>query len=211
MPKPSILKFKEGLKDIESVNPDATFQPKSKVKSKTKSRSPSRSVSPSRSKSPVSLPIPLPGEPSEEDSFEFRSVVSRPSAEKYANTDILKKNPVVSMEELSIILGITKISLPKVDTKVKPVTLPKMDVSPKRSSPKAKSPRAKSPKKSCNIMLGDKPIDKAMISNDRSTKTRPVYKIEELKEIAKQLLISSTGTKEVLVSSILKELESRGC
>lgn len=210
MPKPSISKLRASVKTAKPVNVEATFQPKS----------PSRSKSPARSKSPSSLPIPLPGEPSEEDTFEFRSVVSRPSAEKYANTDILKKNPVVSMEELSMILGITKISLPKIDTKVKPVTLPTMETSKTKSpsrasvkstSPKAKSPRAKSPKKACNIMLGDKPIDKAMISNDRSTKTRPVYKIEELKEIAKQLLISSTGTKEVLVGSILKELESRGC
>jgi hypothetical protein len=123
--------------------------------------------------------------------------------------DILKTNPKVSLEELSVILGVTKIVLPKIDTNVKQLSLPKIKASsPKRTSPsRTKSPKA-SPKKVCNIMLGDKPINKDMIGGgkDKSTYSNP-----ELKQIAIQLGISSTGIKAVLAERILKELEKRGC
>ena len=224
---PRISKLKESLKNPTYVDEEATFQKKSKRSSskspkRASSVSPKRSssVSPKRSSSvsPKRVDVlELPGEVPKEQ-FEFRAVVSRPSAEKYANMEILKKNPTVTMEELSMILGATKISLPKIETKMKPIELPTMKVSsPKRTpkSPQKESSKAKSPKreskKKCGVMLRGKPIDKSMISMERSSKAKPVYKIEELKEIAKQLLLSSTGTKDVLVTSILAELENRGC
>lgn len=206
-----ITKVKKGLKTPVYINPEATFQ--------SKMSSPARSRSPKRSPKLVSPPLPelnLPGVEVNE-SYESRSAVLRPSSERYANMDILKKNPKVSIEELAIILGVSKINLPEIDTKIKPIPLPKIESSEVSavSEPKSKkSPvrKNKSPvRKTCNIMLGDKPIDKSMISTDRATKAKPVYKIEELKEIAKQLSISSVGTKEALVNSILKELEMKGC
>ena len=145
-------------------------------------------------------------------------VVSRPSIEKYANTDILKNNPKISMDELSVLLGVTKINLPKIETKIESIplrNLPKSS-SPKRGSAKVSPSESKvaSPKKKdiCkDIKIGGVPIKKEMISTERSTKTKPVYKNDELKEIARQLDISPTGTKDQIVSVILKELENRGC
>ena len=199
-----------------------------------------------------SLSISLPGVISTE-TFEERMVVSRPSAERYANTDILKNNPKVTMEELSIILGVTKIHLPKIETKVEALPLPIIkaaspktrsvldvnnpktseQISPKTkvskpSSPKTRSvlgvnnpkiltkpssPKPKSPKKDIckDIKIGGAPIKKEMISSERSVKSKPVYKNDELKEIARQLGVSTTGTKDQIVSGILKELENRGC
>ena len=161
-----------------------------------------------------SLSIPLPGVISSE-TFEERMVVARPSAERYANMDILKNNPKVTMEELSIILGVTKIHLPKIETKIESLPLPVItrSMSPKVS--KSTSPRSKpkSPKKDIckDIKIGGQSIKKEMISSERSIKNKPVYKNEELKEIAKQLGISSTGTKDQIVANILKELENKGC
>jgi hypothetical protein len=106
-------------------------------------------------------------------------------------------------------LGVTKVVLPKIDTNVQSVKLPKVKVaSPKRSSASPKTSPKASPKKVCNIMLGDKPIDKDMIGGGKDKST---YSSPELKQIAIQLGISSTGIKAVLAERILKELEKRGC
>jgi hypothetical protein len=173
----------------------------------------SRPASPKMSRPASPLPVPIPGVVSTE-TFEERFVVSRPSIEKYANTDILKKNPKITMEELSIILGVTKIHLPKIETRVENLPLPVImkAASPKRGS-KASSPKAKSPKRDVckDIKIGGVPIKKEMISTERSVKSKPVYKNEELKEIARQLGVSTTGTKDQIVTNILKELENRGC
>jgi hypothetical protein len=186
------------------------------VRSRSPSKSPSRQSS-RRNSISIDMEIPIPGVISTE-TFEERMVVSRPSIEKYANTDILKNNPKISMEELSVLLGVTKINLPKIETKIEPVplrNLPKSS-SPKRGSAKTSPSNSKvaSPKKKdvCkDIKIGGIPIKKEMISIERSTKNKPVYKNEELKEIARQLDISPTGTKDQIVSAILKELENRGC
>lgn len=246
MPKTNrITEIREMLKNPELIkNTKASFnQPKSPKASSPKASSPK--VSSPKASSPKklsvlavesSLSIPLPGVISTE-TFEERMVVSRPSAERYANTDILKNNPKVSMEELSIILGVTKIHLPKIETKVEALPLPIIKASSpksktlspkarnfqdvenpkssgqssKASSPKPKGP--KSPKKDIckDIKIGGVPIKKEMISAERSVKSKPVYKNEELKEIARQLGVSTTGTKDQIVSGILKELENRGC
>jgi hypothetical protein len=222
-----VSKIRESLKNPEYVDPDASYNRKTTAKSpkrvskspspKRVSKSPSpkrvsKSPSPKRvSKSPsprVSVPSEIPGVVTDE-SFEARYLVERPSAEKYANNDIIKKNPKVSLEELSVILGVTKIVLPKIDTNVKSVNLPKIKPSsPKKSASPKTSPKA-SPKRSvCNIMLGDKPVDKNMIGGG---KDKSNYSSPELKQIAIQLGISSTGIKAVLAERILKELEKRGC
>jgi hypothetical protein len=242
MPKTSrITEIREMLKTPGiGKNTKASFnQPKSPKPSSPKPSSPKPSSpkpsspkpsSPKRSRQNTvvesQLPMPLPGLISTE-TYEERMVVARPSAERYANTDILKNNPKVSMEELSIILGVTKIHLPKIDTKVESLPLPLIT---KSSSPRSKSPKPtnqskspkpsspknlapKSPKKDIckDIKIGGQPIKKEMISAERSVKSKPVYKNDELKEIARQLGVSTTGTKDQIVSGILKELENRGC
>jgi hypothetical protein len=162
-----------------------------------KSRSPGR-VSPAN--------IGLPGVPSNK-TFDSRYTAMRPSIERFEENEIIKKNPKVSMQELSEILGVTRIKLPQIKTKIEEIPLPSMRIE------KAKSPSRMEKKKSsnCDIMIGGKPIDKSMVSLERSSVKKPVYNVSELKEIGKQLGLSLTGPKDVLVVSILKELESRGC
>jgi hypothetical protein len=196
------------------MSPQRTSSPKSPRSPKA---SPQRSSSPKRSTSPVTspvrLPVYVPGVITEE-TIESRFIVERPSAERYANRDIIRENPKVTMEELSIILGVTKVSLPKIDTSINTLPLPKVKASsPKSTSPRrSASPRSKSPtKKVCNVMLGDKPIDKSMITVGKKSSGKPVYSMAELKQIATQLGISSTGVKDTVVANILKELEKRGC
>ena len=166
----------------------------------------------SRSKSPkvVSherISPNLPGVPSKK-SFDSRYAAMRPSIERFEENEIIKKNPKVSMQELAEILGVTRIKLPQIKTKIEEIPLPSVKVE------KAKSPtRMESKKKSstCDILIGGKQIDKSMVSLERSSVKKPVYNVSELKEIGKQLGLSLTGPKEIFVVSILKELESRGC
>ena len=167
-----------------------------------KTKSP-RSPSP---KSPKSVSINLPGTPSNK-SFDSRYAAMRPSIERFETNEILKKNPKVSMQELSEILGVTRVNLPIIKTKVDEINLPSIKVE------KVKSPTRATSKKSsgCDIQLGGKPIDKSMVSLERSSAKKPVYNVSELKEIGKQLGLSLTGPKDTLVVTILKELESRGC
>ena len=189
--------------------------------SRSPKASPSRSPKASPSRSPKGSPRPVSRVPTTvpgvitEETIESRFIVERPSVEKYANRDIIKQNPKVTTEELSIILGVTKVILPKIDTNIAPVPFPKVKPSsPKTKSPRSpssKSPKASPVKKSCNIMLGDKPIDKSMISAGKKSGNKPVYSMAELKQIAIQLNISATGVKDTIVSNILKELEKRGC
>jgi hypothetical protein len=200
----------------KAASPKAASPKAASPKSSKRSRSSSRKSS-RRNSITVDLELPIPGVISTE-TFEERMVVSRPSIEKYANSDILKNNPKITMDELSLLLGVTKINLPKIETKIDSIplrNLPKSS-SPKRGSAKTSpsSSKAASPKKKdiCkDIKIGGVPIKKEMISTERSTKTKPVYKNDELKEIARQLDISPTGTKDQIVSAILKELENRGC
>jgi hypothetical protein len=215
-PKAASPKAAKGSRSSSKVASPKVTRSRSSSKASKRSRSASKKSS-RRNSITVDLEIPIPGVISTE-TFEERMVVSRPSIEKYANTDILKNNPKISMEELAVLLGITKINLPKIETKINSVplhNLPK-SASPKRSSVKTSlsESKAASPKKKdiCkDIKIGGVPIKKDMISIERSTKTKPVYKNEELKEIARQLDISPTGTKDQIVNTILKELENRGC
>jgi hypothetical protein len=131
----------------------------------------------------------------------------RPAIERFETNEILKKNPKVSMQELSEILGVTRVNLPVIKTKVDEIQLPSIKVE------KVKSPTRVTSKKSssCDIQIGGNPIDKSMVSLERSSAKKPVYNVSELKEIGKQLGLSLTGPKDTLVVTILKELESRGC
>jgi hypothetical protein len=167
-----------------------------------KTKSP-RSPSP---KSPKTISINLPGIPSNK-SFDSRYVAMRPAIERFETNEILKKNPKVSMQELSEILGVTRVNLPVIKTKLDEIQLPSIKVE------KVKSPTRTTSKKfsSCDIQIGGKSIDKSMVSLERSSAKKPVYNVSELKEIGKQLGLSLTGPKDTLVITILKELESRGC
>ncbi len=183
-------KFRKALESPKKVNPKATFNKMTTIEG-------------------------LPGVESSSD-FSERAALSKPTIEMYENKDILRKNKKISMQELGEILGLTKVVLPVISTRIE--TVPLVEVkskSPARATSPSKSKkspsRAKSPKRFCKVMVNGKPVQKEMISTDRSTKAKPVYKIEDLKDIAKQLNISSTGTKEVIVDAILKELENIGC
>ena len=206
------------MSPVREELPDIEF-PKSKSRS-PKIRSP-RSMSPvreelpdiefpkSKSRSPKiekTASINLPGIPSDK-SFDSRYVAMRPSIERFEANEILKKNPKVSMAELSEILGVTRVTLPQIRTRVEEVKLPSIKVE------KVKSPSRSPSKKSsgCDIQIGGKTIDKNMVSLERSSAKKPVYNVSELKEIGKQLGLSLTGPKDTLVVTILKELESRGC
>jgi hypothetical protein len=131
----------------------------------------------------------------------------RPSIERFETNEILKKNPKVSMQELSEILGVTRVNLPAIKTKVDEIHLPSIKVEKIKSPTRATSKKSSS----CDIQIGGKPIDKSMVSLERSSVKKPVYNVSELKEIGKQLGLSLTGPKDTLVVTILKELESRGC
>jgi hypothetical protein len=157
-----------------------------------------------KTKSPVSPN--LPGVPSTK-TFDSRYAAMRPSIERFEENEIIKKNPKVSMQELAEILGVTRIKLPQIKTKIDEIPLPSVKVE------KVKSPSRMEKKKSssCDVMIGGKPVDKSMVSLERSSAKKPVYNVSELKEIGKQLGLSLTGPKDILVVSILKELESRGC
>ena len=162
-----------------------------------------RSMSP---KSPKSISVNLPGIPSNK-SFDSRYAAMRPSIERFETNEILKKNAKVSIQELSEILGVTRVNLPVIKTKVDEINLPSISVE------KIKSPSRNASKKTsgCDVHIGGKPIEKSMISLERSSVKKPVYNVSELKEIGKQLGLSLTGPKDTLVVTILKELESRGC
>jgi hypothetical protein len=164
-----------------------------------------KTVSPKASSPKASSPN-LPGVPSAK-TFDSRYATMRPSIERFEENEIIKKNPKVSMQELSEILGVTRIKLPQIKTKIDEIPLPSVKVE------KVKSPSKIEKKKSssCDIMIGGKPVDKTMVSLERSSVKKPVYNVSELKEIGKQLGLSLSGPKDVLVVSILKELESRGC
>jgi len=220
----TISKLKKSLKSPKRKNTNATFNKKKMSKITEEEvlplpeipKSPKTPTPPNiefpKSKSPKSPKMQneiqgLPGIPSNK-SFDARYVAMRPSIERFEENEIIKKNPKVSMQELSEILGVTKIRLPHIKTKLDEINLPSVNVE------KAKSPsRVQSKKKSssCDIMIGGKMIDKSMVSLERSSTKKPVYNVSELKEIGKQLGLSLNGPKDVLVISILKELESRGC
>ena len=176
--------------------------PKSKSP-KTKSPVSPKATSP-KTGGPVSPN--LPGALSTK-TFDSRYAAMRPSIERFEENEIIKKNPKVSMQELAEILGVTRIKLPQIKTKIDEIPLPSIKVE------KVKSPSRMEKKKSssCDIMIGGKTVDKSMVSLERSSVKKPVYNVSELKEIGKQLGLSLTGPKDVLVVSILKELESRGC
>ena len=113
------------------------------------------------------------------------------------------------MQELSEILGVTKINLPVIKTKVEKIELPPV------IAENIKSPSRTAIKKTsfggCDIKIGGKPIDKAMISEKKSG-NKNIYNVKELKEIGKQLNLSlSNLSKDLIVNEILKELEARGC
>jgi hypothetical protein len=165
-----------------------------------------KSKSPKRASPASPVNIGLPGVPSAK-TFDSRYAAMRPSIERFEENEIIKKNPKVSMQELSEILGVTRIKLPQIKTKIEEIRLPSVKVE------KVKSPSRMEKKKSssCDIMIGGKLVDKSMVSLERSSAKKPVYNVSELKEIGKQLGLSLTGPKDVLVVSILKELESRGC
>jgi hypothetical protein len=186
----------------KSPTPPNIEFPRSISPKSPKTKSP-RSPSP---KSPKTTSLNLPGIPSNK-SFDSRYAAMRPSIERFETNEILKKNPKVSMQELSEILGVTRVNLPIIKTKVDEINLPSIKVE------KVKSPTRATSKKSsgCDIQLGGKPIDKSMVSLERSSAKKPVYNVSELKEIGKQLGLSLTGPKDTLVVTILKELESRGC
>jgi hypothetical protein len=201
------------VKSPKSKSPSIEFV--KSVSPKAKSPSPPsiefvKSVSPkspkTKSVSPkIEGPI-LPGIPSAK-TFDSRYAAMRPSIERFEENEIIKKNPKVSMQELSEILGVTRIKLPQIKTKIEEIPLPSVKVE------KVKSPSRTEKKKSssCDIMIGGKLVDKSMVSLERSSVKKPVYNVSELKEIGKQLGLSLSGPKDVLVVSILKELESRGC
>lgn len=191
-------------KSPKATSPRATSpSPPSIEFVKTKSPKSPKATSPKAS-SPTS--INLPGVPSGK-TFDSRYAAMRPSIERFEENEIIKKNPKVSMQELSEILGVTRIKLPQIKTKIDEIPLPSMKVE------KVKSPSRIEKKKSssCDIMIGGKPVDKNMVSLERSSAKKPVYNVSELKEIGKQLGLSLSGPKDILVVSILKELESRGC
>jgi hypothetical protein len=234
----NISKLKKTLKSPKRKNPNATFNKKKNIEveesvlplpelpsspKRASPRSPKttspRSLSPPsiefvKTRSPkIASPgrvspvkINLPGIPSTK-TFDSRYAAMRPSIERFEENEIIKKNPKVSMQELAEILGVTRIKLPQIKTKVEEIPLPSMKVE------KVKSPSKVEKKKTliCDIMIGGTPVNKLMVSLERSSIKKPVYNVSELKEIGKQLGLSLSGPKDVLVVSILKELESRGC
>jgi hypothetical protein len=220
--KPKKVKSPKAMSPVRSVSPKAmsprspvrslspkAMSPRSPVRSLSPKamspRSPVRSLSP---KSPRSYNINLPGV-STEKSFDTRYAAMRPSIERFETNEIIRKNPKVSMQELSEILGVTRVNLPVINTKIEKIDLPSVNVE------RAKSPSRVTSKKTssggCDIKIGGKPIDKAMISEKKSG-NKNIYNVKELREIGKQLNLSlSNLSKDLIVSSILKELEARGC
>jgi len=211
MPR-SIQKFKESLATPLYKNPEATFNKPKKIKvvSPVRSVSPKsprvKSVSPVRSVSPKSLN--LPGINSIK-SFDSRYTVMRPSIERFETNEIIRKNPKVSMQELSEILGVTRVNLPEIHTKIDKIDLPPVFAERVNSPSRISSKKTSSV--GCDIKIGGKPIDKAMISEKKSG-NKNIYNVKELREIGKQLNLSLSNLgKDLIVSTILKELESRGC
>ena len=228
----SIKKFKETLSTPLYKNPEATFNKPKKVKGSkamsprplspvrsvspksVRATSPVRSVSPKsvRSVSPVRSMLPetvnLPGVSSNK-SFDTRYAVMRPSIERFETNEIIRKNPKVSMQELSEILGVTRVNLPAINTKLEKIQLSPVNVERARSPSRVTSKKSSSG--GCDIKIGGKHIDKAMISEKKSG-NKNIYNVKELREIGKQLNLSlSNLSKELIVSTILKELEARGC
>jgi hypothetical protein len=112
------------------------------------------------------------------------------------------KKEVVSIEELAQLLG-GKRKLPKIETKIDKGE--KSPIKEKSKSPKdKKNPNAKE-KKYCAS------LDKSKITGDRPAKGKVVYSLDEMKDIARNLKISPTGTKQVLAASILNKMKEIGC
>jgi hypothetical protein len=223
--KPKKVKSPKAMSPVRSVSPKA-MSPVRSVSPKVMSpRSPVRSVSPKamspktmspktmspRSlspKSPRSYNINLPGVSSAK-SFDTRYAAMRPSIERFETNEIIRKNPKVSMQELSEILGVTRVNLPAINTKIDKIELSPVNVERAKSPSRVTSKKASSG--GCDIKIGGKHIDKAMISEKKSG-NKNIYNVKELREIGKQLNLSlSNLSKDLIVSAILKELEARGC
>ena len=156
----------------------------------------------------------LPGvSSSKPSSFEKpkMSVLSPPMIENSKMRDITYSNgskgpmQVISMEELSALLGGKRV-LPIVDTLVETEDLE--SVKPKSSSPKDKKDKETTGaqrKKYC------KTLNKEMITGSRPAKGKKVYTLDEMKEIARTLGLSPTGTKDVLATTILDKMQELGC
>jgi len=216
--KPKKVKSPKAMSPVRSVSPKAmsprsvspkAMSPRSPVRSLSpKAMSPRSSVRSLSPKSPRSYNINLPGVSSVK-SFDTRYAAMRPSIERFETNEIIRKNPKVSMQELSEILGVTRVNLPAINTKIDKIALSPVNVE------RAKSPSRVISKKSssggCDIKIGGKHIDKAMISEKKSG-NKNIYNVKELREIGKQLnLALSNLSKDLIVSAILKELEARGC
>ena len=148
--------------------------------------------------------VPLPSLPGASSSKSPKlespkmAVVSPP---KIASPSSPKKE-VVSIEELAQLLG-GKRKLPKIETKIDKGE--KSPIKEKSKSPKDKKNGNAKEKKYCAS------LDKSKITGDRPAKGKVVYSLDEMKEIARNLKISPTGTKQVLAANILNKLKEIGC
>jgi hypothetical protein len=112
---------------------------------------------------------------------------------------------VISMDELASLLG-GKRSLPKINTIVEGSNL--SPVKPRfstESEKKEKKTLISKLKKYC------KNIDKSMVTGERPAKGKKVYTLDEMKEHARELGLSPTGTKDVLAKNILEKMKEIGC
>lgn len=112
---------------------------------------------------------------------------------------------VLSMDELANLLG-GKRTLPKINTLVE-----SGDLSPVK--PRASTGNEKKEKKTLISKLKKycKNIDKTMVTGDRPAKGKKVYTLDEMKEHARELGLSPTGTKDVLAKAILDKMKEIGC
>jgi hypothetical protein len=112
---------------------------------------------------------------------------------------------VLSMDELASLLG-GKRSLPKINTLIEGSNLsPVKPRSSTESEKKEKKTLISKLKKYC------KNIDKSMVTGERPAKGKKVYTLDEMKEHARELGLSPTGTKDVLAKNILDKMKEIGC
>jgi hypothetical protein len=112
---------------------------------------------------------------------------------------------VISMDELASLLG-GKRSLPKINTLIEGSNLsPVKPRSFTESEKKEKKTLISKLKKYC------KNIDKSMVTGERPAKGKKVYTLDEMKEHARELGLSPTGTKDVLAKNILEKMKEIGC
>jgi hypothetical protein len=129
------------------------------------------------------------------------SAVSMPVIEPPESANV----EVLSMDELASLLG-GKRSLPKINTLVEGSNLsPVKPRSSTESEKKEKKTLVSKLKKYC------KNIDKSMVTGERPAKGKKVYTLDEMKEHARELGLSPTGTKDVLAKNILDKMKEIGC